>query len=456
MKIRFKGLMLLFSIILVSFVYSQDTITLMSYNLLNYGSSTSRDVYFRTVMDEVNPDILVVQEILSQSSVNNFLNNVLNHTTTTYSAGTFINGTDTDNAIFYKTSEFSFISNSPISTALRDINEFKLVCLPTLDTLLIYSVHLKASQGSTNEQKRLAEVQALRQVTDVLPLGKDFIVCGDFNIYKSTELAYQALLNQTNSGYFLDPINSPGNWHNNSNFDLIHTQSPRTRSFGGGSTGGMDDRFDMILISQAADDAGGFRYIDGSYMSYGNDGFHFNDSINAPPNSAVSQEIADALHYASDHLPVLAGFEFGSTTATVNISQAWNLMGLPLQVQNSQYQTLFPDAIPGTLFSWDGSYRSEDSLEFGNGYWLKFPAQESVLIQGSLVNSITLNLVGGWNVISGVSGKVALSDVNDPAGIIVPNTLFYFDGSYFLSDTIRPGIGYWLKANASGQVNLMY
>ncbi|MCH6573843.1 MAG: hypothetical protein IH795_01365, partial [Bacteroidetes bacterium] len=46
------------------------------------------------------------------------------------------------------------------------------------------------------------------------------------------------------------------NWHNNFSFVEIHTQSPRTRQFGGGANGGMDDRFDMILTSQSINDEG--------------------------------------------------------------------------------------------------------------------------------------------------------------------------------------------------------
>jgi len=72
----------------------------------------------------------------------------------------------------------------------------------------------------------------------------------------------------------------------------------------------MDDRFDMILMSQTVIDAGGISYTPGSYVAYGNDGNHYNDSINAPPNTAVGQVIANAIHYSADHIPVFADFSF--------------------------------------------------------------------------------------------------------------------------------------------------
>ena len=294
-------------------LFGQSNCRIMTYNLLNYpNNASSRNPEFKKVLDAVDPDIVVVQEITSQNGVNLFLSDVLDER---YQAGVFIDGFDTDNAIFYKDSLITFISNTPIYTDLRDISEFKLVYNFTSDTFYIFSVHLKASDGSTNEQQRLAEVNQLRFVTDNLPAGTDFMVAGDYNIYYSDEPAYQALLNQNNPGYFLDPINSPGHWNNNSSFAAIHTQSTRTTSFGGGATGGLDDRFDMILISQAVSDSGGISYTNGSYTPYGNDGNHFNLAINAGTNTAVSPEIADALHLSSDHLPVYADFQFNPLTS---------------------------------------------------------------------------------------------------------------------------------------------
>jgi len=45
-------------------------------------------------------------------------------------------------------------------------------------------------------------------------------------------------------------------------------------------------------------------YMEDTYEVLGNDGNHFNDAINNGNNSSVSNEIANALHSASDHLPV--------------------------------------------------------------------------------------------------------------------------------------------------------
>ncbi len=313
--------LLLYLASIAALVYPQQY-KIQSYNLLNYpgNDTTTRNPYFRTVIASVNPDILVVQEMTSQAGVNGFLNNVMNSVLSGYAAGIFLDGPDTDNAIFFKTAYFTFLANNPIHTSLRDISEFVLRENTTGDTLRIYSVHLKASSGTTNEQQRLAEVTILRNVTDALPDNSNYIIVGDYNFYGSNEPAYQKLLDKSTKGYFLDPITMTGIW-NNAIYAPYHTQSPRVRQFGGGATGGLDDRFDLLLVSQAVWDEGGMYLVPGTYTAYGNDGLHYNDSINRPPNNAVGQTIANALHYASDHLPVYAEFSF---TGTVNVADDKN------------------------------------------------------------------------------------------------------------------------------------
>ncbi len=318
-KNKTKIILIIFFISAIS-ALAQNIHAIMTYNLLNYPitDTTSRNPHFRTIFANIQPDIIVVQEINSQQGVNAFLNKILLPNNPHYQAGTFINGFDSDNAIFFKSNLFTFISNTPINTALRDINEFKLVYNLTGDTIIIYSVHLKASDSLQNELLRAAEVDSLRQRTNSLPPNTNFIVLGDFNIYRSDELAYQKLLDQSSSGYVIDPLNLTGIW-NNPSYAIHHTQSTRVRQFGDGTPGGLDDRFDMILMSQAIWDTGGISFIPGSYYVYGNDGNHYNDSINRPTNSAVGQQIADALHYATDHLPVVASFNFPASLKSLQL-----------------------------------------------------------------------------------------------------------------------------------------
>lgn len=295
----------------------------MSWNLLNWpitsnavSDSTTRCPHYRAVVEYVNPDILVTQENAATYSTTWFLNCAMNANGNEYSQGSYIHGYDTNNGIFYKDSLFQFISNTRIQTQLRDINEFKLLFKETADTLRIYSVHLKASSGSVNEAARAAEVDSLRKITNQLPFGSDFIVCGDFNIYETFESSFLKLIqvNGTDEGHFIDPANLQDTLWNKYIYRQHHTQSSHDLQSGGFVGGGLDDRFDMILFSEAVSQPTGVYYIAGSTTPVGNDGNHYNKAINDGFNSAVPANIADALFGASDHLPVYAQFDIGPTS----------------------------------------------------------------------------------------------------------------------------------------------
>mgnify|MGYP003325188410 FL=1 len=205
----------------------------------------------------------------------------------------------------------------------------------------VYGVHLKASSGSSNAAVRLEEATVLRNYLNQLPENSQFIVGGDFNIYSndsSSEPAFDMLTGDSddNDGQLYDPINRIGPWHNNSSYADVHTQSPRTSSFGGGANGGMDDRFDWLFVSDGIlDNSSEMWYIEDTYWAVGNDGNHFNDAINDGNNTSVSDEIADALHDASDHLPVYMDVWFDDLVYTDQGVVITEIMVNPAAVSDS-------------------------------------------------------------------------------------------------------------------------
>ena len=304
----------------ISITYSQDRVKILTFNILNYPNfSSTKNVKYQQIFDEAEPDIVAVQEILSQYGVNLFLSDVLGNS---FEAATFFDGPDTDNALFYKDSIFTLLSSNIITNTPRYITRYVLQHNFTQDILIIYVAHFKAGDTQSDETTREQEAARLRIYTDQLSAGSNFIVVGDFNLYRATEPAYIRLLDQTNPGYFLDPVNRPGYWNNNATFADVHTQSTRVATLpDGGTNGGLDDRFDFILVSQSIMNFGGVDYVPGTYLAYGNDGQHFNQQIVNPPYP-ISEQIAFALHDVSDHLPVVAEFDFGvvNDVETINPS----------------------------------------------------------------------------------------------------------------------------------------
>jgi len=290
---------------------SFEGIRIVSWNILDYPDSNEepREEYFRSILKILNPDVLVVQEMASAAGVDQFLNEVLNHETPRlYKAASFFDGPDTDNALFYKRAMIKIISRQQIPTSFRDITEYKIKIKKGAGKgteFKVYSVHFTEGAGAKKEREN--EASTLRTYLDGLLPDELFLVCGSFNMMSSTEKAFNILTgNQVNNnGRLMDPIHKIGKWHDKSEHRAIHTESTRKSEFGGGKGGGLDDRYDMILISYGLDQDGKLIYRPGSCVVCGNDGKHFNKAINKPKNKIVCPDIADALYKASDHLPVI-------------------------------------------------------------------------------------------------------------------------------------------------------
>ncbi len=146
---------------------------------------------------------------------------------------------------------------------------------------------------------------------------------------------------------------------------------------------------------------------------------------------------------------------FAQVSIDIDHNEHWNLVGLPLEVEDSNYQTLFPESIGGTLYSYNGAYVPESYLTSGEGYWLRFENSGSTTIDGIPINELTISLSEGWNLVSGISETVSISSVSDPDGIIVSGTLYGYDGAYLPSEELMAGKGYWLRANSSGSIALI-
>ncbi len=134
----------------------------------------------------------------------------------------------------------------------------------------------------------------------------------------------------------------------------------------------------------------------------------------------------------------------------------WILIGLPLNMEDTSYNILFPESIQGTFFSFDIGYNFESIFIYGKGYWLRFNEAGSTILSGTPINQLTIELNQGWNLISGISTSVIISDIEDPDEIIVQGTIFKFTSiGYSNTENIEPGKGYWIRTSASGSISIV-
>lgn len=386
-----------------------ETIKVVTYNLMYYktGSapcnhsrtSAQRDADLKTIVSYLAPDVMVVNE-LGNAPVNPlvmladiFNVNGVSHYDRAGSSNNSSSGLV--NMLFYNSDKLELasqdfinldINNSPL---IRVIDFYRLYVkdaglgTPGVDTVFftIGVAHLKAGNSSGDASERARATAAAMQYIDQNVPDDNVLFAGDLNVYNANQTAFQNLINySTNPSISLnDPINQLGSWNNNSNFKDYHTQSTHSSSQGCFSGGGMDDRFDFILISDAIkNNSDGLNYI--SYRAVGQDGSSYNGNLNTTGNFSVNTTVATALYNFSDHLPVEIELEASVSGIGLEPEQmaqkSWSVQNpidqnLKLEFSGILSQRKLSvrviDLTGKTLGTW--SNLGQNQLEIESGFW---------------------------------------------------------------------------------------
>ncbi|MBI3194008.1 MAG: T9SS type A sorting domain-containing protein [Ignavibacteriae bacterium] len=141
------------------------------------------------------------------------------------------------------------------------------------------------------------------------------------------------------------------------------------------------------------------------------------------------------------------------TTMQVNMQDKWNMVSVPLTVDNYSKTALFPSSV-SDVFAFSGGYYVQQTLQNGAGYWLKFNGAQNVTMTGMLRTTETIDVSTGWNMIGSISSSVNTNLIGTvPAGLITSQFFGYSNG-YNETSTIEPGKAYWVKVSQRGQLIL--
>ena len=301
-----------------------------SYNIAQFNGDQN-DI--QAVLDAISSDdsrgfpsdlgIIVFQEV-----TNDMVSPIQTMLGSSYSRGTYSNQGESAFAgaqlMFYRADIFveDVSEHRDIYTAAgRYTDRWKLDLINFDDpaiSIYVYSAHLKSGSSTDNKEDRIFGANQIREDAETLPAGSNIIYAGDWNISTSSEETYSIFTDGGNSAQAIDPYGN-GSWSGSSNA-YKHTQSPRQVAAGGLIGGSMDDRFDFLLPSLNLSNGGGLDIIPGTYRPLGNDGQHYDVAINAGNNFYFSGEVtrsnllADALHEASDHIPVVLDLQFPASS----------------------------------------------------------------------------------------------------------------------------------------------
>jgi hypothetical protein len=347
---------LLISILLISASWA-DSLRIATWNVSDYANNDARRSNFQTSIYGINPanglsfspDVFVGQEFRDTSAITHFLGtlNSAANSPGDWAAAPFLDISPVDslnNAFFYRTNKVQYLGQQIISASAgidplqpRHTLRHDIQIRGTNDSIGIYNTHMKASVGTSENTRRQAEADFIRNnaqgintngAGSGLPAGFHYLLAGDFNMKASTEQPFQTLTQTTyessSAGRFVDPVAATGEWDNSS------TSNRRIMTNDGAT--GLDDRFDMILLSPSLVDANGTAYVNlagnlqtpttfstttwndpnHSYRVWGNDGSQgFDGPLNTTSNQMVGNTIAQAIiNTGAQHLPVYLDIGF--------------------------------------------------------------------------------------------------------------------------------------------------
>jgi len=137
-----------------------------------------------------------------------------------------------------------------------------------------------------------------------------------------------------------------------------------------------------------------------------------------------------------------------------NITKGWNLISVPVLAQDMKYNVLFDSTSSWAYHYYNNNYSSSLLLFRGRGYWIKFKNNQSPVISGIALDDSTIKLNTGWNLIGPYEKPLLLSKLSSTPAGIVSSSFFGYSNGYNTPDTLKPGDGYWVRANNDGYLNI--
>ena len=418
----------------------EDDIRIVTYNTWNDGFlDEERQPHFKRIIQALDPDVIALQEHWDWDEIDDIIQSWFPdepwHASWTHRDMVVLSR-------FSIIDDASLISSGRTMGALLDTEE------ELGKNLLIVNSHLSCCANNEDRQQQVDEFLSVWRewisnengpfnLEDETP----FVHVGDFNF-----VGYRQQVETIRIGDVVDE-NEYGedflpDWDNTAVVDLFSRHTHKRMGYTWRSDGSSFNpgKLDYIFYSDATIDTGR----------------HFTLNTLAMEEATLMEYGLewDDTQEASDHLPRVFDITLNDLDIGVDFNAGWNLVGLPLEVDDAYYQILFPESVEGTLYSFDGGYVQENELLHGSGYWLLFENSGNVTIIGNGLNQLIIELNQGWNLISGISIELPLESVEDPENLIIPGTVYSFENVYVQADSFQPGNGYWLRSSGTGAIIL--
>ncbi len=341
-----------------------DTLRVMAYNVLNYGSyplcqgpNSVYHGYLQTIVQFANPDIIGLEKMgsiqISPTDHNytaeiDFQDSILKYVLDLSFPGRFnycpftnFSASGTECLVFYNQQKLGFVARTCTyynGVGNEDFNTYKLYykdpnLATTHDTTFLYVTDNHDISGNSNFAQRGVQIAGeMAQIKTHFTHLANMINMGDFNVRNSSESVYQTLTAPADSNFrYYDPpfypdatVSYPADWDGSPNtfakFLTTSTRVSATIPNSCGTSGGAKDWYDHIFLSPwIINNANYISYIPKSFRVIGNDGNRLSVSVNdAPTNNSAPSAVINALFQMSNKYPVMVDLLVAPNTTGVS------------------------------------------------------------------------------------------------------------------------------------------
>jgi hypothetical protein len=150
--------------------------------------------------------------------------------------------------------------------------------------------------------------------------------------------------------------------------------------------------------------------------------------------------------YILDRMP-------GMATLGIPVNRRWNMVSVPVVVSDFYKSSIYPSAT-APVYTYQHGYVTKDTLANGVGYWVKFGSDQYINYTGSRIDTISVPVVAGWNMIGSLSYDIPTTQIQAVGTNVTSSYLTYDSGGYSPKNIISAGKGYWIKVSGSGTLLL--
>src|SRR6056297_483136 len=131
-------------------------------------------------------------------------------------------------------------------------------------------------------------------------------------------------------------------------------------------------------------------------------------------------------------------------------STEWQLISTSLQEETSEMEL-------ATIYSFSDRYDLNTFFEPGRGYWVKTRTfdEERLPASGPGLDSLSIQLNAGWNLIGSLSLPAPLLAISDPDEILTETPVYlYRESNYQVTNELLPNFGHWIYAREDGNITI--